>query len=227
MLVTVTERLPIFPLGTVLFPGLILPLHIFEDRYRKLISDLLALPDSVPRRFGVVAIRSGREVGHDGVQALYEVGCTAELRQVQRHSDGRYDVMAVGGGRFTVAALHPAVPGDYLSAEVGMLPEPAGDLAETAIRAAAAFTRYQAALVGMRGEPVVTGDLPNDPVLLSYLIPAAVVMPLNDRQKFLECPDAASRLRLAVETIESELAAIAALPSLPATDITTGGWSPN
>ena len=92
-----TERLPLFPLGTVLFPGLVLPLHIFEPRYRTLVADLVALPESEPRRFGVVAIRAGREVGADGVRALHAVGCTAELRQVQRHEDGRYDIVAFFG----------------------------------------------------------------------------------------------------------------------------------
>jgi len=224
----VTERLPLFPLGTVLFPGLVLPLHIFEPRYRTLVADLVALPESAPRRFGVVAIRAGREVGADGVRALHAVGCTAELRQVQRHEDGRYDIVAVGGTRFTVGTLHPTPPGGYLSGDVTMLDERVGDdAAEAAVATAAAFARYQAALVQLRGEPVVTGDLPNEPLLLSYLVAAAVVVPFNERQRFLETPDAAARLRLARATIARELAAIAVLPSLPATDITTAGWSLN
>ena len=52
-------RLPVFPLGTVLFPGLVLPLHIFEERYRELIQHLIGLPEGMPREFGVVAIRRG------------------------------------------------------------------------------------------------------------------------------------------------------------------------
>ena len=64
-----SDTLPLFPLGTVLFPGLVLPLHIFEDRYRRLIQDLLAGPE--PRRFGVIAIREGRETGITGVTALH------------------------------------------------------------------------------------------------------------------------------------------------------------
>ncbi len=67
-----SETLPLFPLGTVLFPGLLLPLHIFEERYRQLVRDLVRQPE--PRRFGVVAIREGRETGIDGVAALYEIG---------------------------------------------------------------------------------------------------------------------------------------------------------
>lgn len=226
-LAVVTDRLPLFPLGSVLFPGLVMPLHIFEARYRKLVEDLLTVPGEA-RRFGVVAIRAGREVGSAGVQALYGVGCVAELRQAQRHEDGRYDIVGVGGARFRLDVLHPAAEGDYLTGDVTELSEADGDgLDEAVVATAAAFTRYQAALVGLRGEPVVSGELPDDPRLLSYLIAAAVVVPFPERQRFLEAPDTATRLRLALATITRELTAIAALPSLPATDITTAGWSPN
>src|SRR2546423_12156315 len=87
------RELPLFPLGTVLFPGVPLPLHIFEERYRLLVRDLMALPEGASRRFGVVAIREGREVGADGVRALYPVGCTAELRDVEEDDDGRFDLL--------------------------------------------------------------------------------------------------------------------------------------
>ncbi|MGN6174971.1 MAG: LON peptidase substrate-binding domain-containing protein, partial [Streptosporangiaceae bacterium] len=82
-----SETMPLFPLGTVLYPGLVLPLHIFEDRYRQLIRDLLDGPE--PQQFGVIAIRKGRETGVDGISALYEIGCTATMRQVMRRDDGR------------------------------------------------------------------------------------------------------------------------------------------
>jgi Lon protease-like protein len=70
----VSTRLPLFPLGTVLFPGVLLPLHVFEERYRSMVRDLLDAP-AEERRFGVVAIREGREVGADGIRALHAVGC--------------------------------------------------------------------------------------------------------------------------------------------------------
>jgi len=66
------EMLPLFPLGAVLYPGMLLPLHIFEERYRQLVRDLL--DSAEPRRFGVIAIRKGRETGIDGVHSLYETG---------------------------------------------------------------------------------------------------------------------------------------------------------
>src|ERR1700745_1986969 len=98
-----SELLPLFPLGTVLYPGMLLPLHIFEERDRHLVGALLARPE--PRRFGVIAIRKGRETGVDGVQSLYEIGCTATLRRVERHEDGRFDIVTVGTQRFRLLRL--------------------------------------------------------------------------------------------------------------------------
>ena len=92
----VTTRIPLFPLGTVLYPGLMLPLHIFEDRYRQLVRELVDAPEGASRRFGVVAIREGREVGSDGIKALHDIGCMAELRQVEQYEDGRYDIVTTG-----------------------------------------------------------------------------------------------------------------------------------
>jgi len=106
--------MPLFPLGTVLYPGLVLPLHIFEERYRQLVRDLLEGPE--PREFGVIAIRKGRETGVDGVSALYEIGCTAALRQVARHDDGRFDVVTVGTQRFRLLGLDHSRP--YLQGEI-------------------------------------------------------------------------------------------------------------
>jgi Lon protease-like protein len=95
------EVIPLFPLETPLFPGVVLPLQIFEPRYRRLVADLTALPEGVPRRFGVVAIRQGWEVERIApAQALFDVGCTAVLRMVAPQLDGGYRVAAVGGERF-------------------------------------------------------------------------------------------------------------------------------
>src|SRR2546423_9897712 len=119
------EMLPLFPLGAVLYPGMLLPLHIFEERYRQLVRDLLDAPE--PRRFGVIAIRKGRETGVDGVQSLYEIGCTAVLRRVDQHEDGRYDIVAVGAERFRLLGLDQTRP--YLQGEVEILPEEQADAA--------------------------------------------------------------------------------------------------
>jgi Lon protease-like protein len=124
-----SQRLPLFPLGTVLYPGLLLPLHIFEERYRQLVRDLLAEPE--PRQFGVIAIKKGRETGIDGISTLYEVGCTATLRRVVEHPDGRYDLVTLGTDRFRLTGLDESQP--YLQADVEMLPEDTGDDAAAAV----------------------------------------------------------------------------------------------
>src|ERR1700750_422860 len=102
------EMLPLFPLGAVLYPGMLLPLHIFEERYRQLVGDLLDGPE--PRRFGVIAIRKGRETGIYGVRSLYEIGCTATVRRVERHEDGRFDIVTVGTQRFRLVGLDQTRP---------------------------------------------------------------------------------------------------------------------
>ena len=113
-----SESLQLFPLGTVLYPGLLLPLHIFEDRYRQLVRDLLDGPE--PGRFGVIAIRKGRETGVDGISALYEIGCTATLRQVREHDDGRFDLVTAGAQRFRLLGLYDDSR-PYLQGEVDLL----------------------------------------------------------------------------------------------------------
>jgi Lon protease-like protein len=119
------EVIPLFPLGSPLFPGVVLPLEVFEPRYRTLVAELTALPEGAERRFGVVAIRQGWEVERIApAAALYDVGCTAVLRVVAPRADGGYRVVTVGGERFRL--LDVLVPeGDddppYLRARVEWL----------------------------------------------------------------------------------------------------------
>ena len=121
-----TDAIPLFPLGTVLFPGVVLPLHIFEPRYRHLVRDLVAPEAEGRREFGVVGIRQGWEVGTDGVKAMYAVGCTAELRQVQPYDDGRFDIVTVGRRRFRLHSMDTATR-PYLSGDVEWLPDDVGN----------------------------------------------------------------------------------------------------
>jgi uncharacterized protein len=119
------EVIPLFPLGTPLFPGVLLPLQVFEPRYRRLMADLTALPaDSDRRRFGVVAIRQGWEVERIApAEALYDVGCTAALRGVARQADGGYQVVGVGVDRFRLLEVLVADDPPYLQARVEWLRE--------------------------------------------------------------------------------------------------------
>jgi len=221
-----SETVPLFPLGTVLYPGLLLPLHIFEDRYRQLVRDLLEGPE--PRRFGVIAIRKGRETGIDGVSALYEVGCAAVLRRVERYEDGRYDIITAGAERFRLLALDESRP--YLQAEVEWLPEETGDEAAAALAAratAAAFRGYLEALNRRGLAEISVPDLPSEPGPLSYLVAAEVVADLPDRQALLAQPDALRRLEAERELLARETAMIGSLTARPAPDLRYSPYSSN
>jgi Lon protease-like protein len=116
-------EVPLFPLHTVLCPGVALPLHIFEPRYREMTERCLA--EKSP--FGVVLIREGREVGASAL-AIAAIGTLAEIREANRYDDGRFDVLAVGSQRFSVDRVLPSEE-PYLVGEVSPLPEEIGDMA--------------------------------------------------------------------------------------------------
>src|ERR1051325_8756250 len=84
---------------------MVLPLHVFEERYRELVRTLVELPEGARRRFGVVAIRQGWEVGEDAVSALHDVGCGAESRRACRSPDGRYALVRVGPDGFRLRSV--------------------------------------------------------------------------------------------------------------------------
>jgi uncharacterized protein len=211
----VATRLPLFPLNTVLVPGLVLPLHVFEPRYRVLVKALLELPEDAERQFGVIAIRSGREVGADGVRALYPVGCTAELREVTPYADGRYDLVTVGETRFRLVGLDEAAGTPYQTGFVDFLPEQdgEGDLAELTRRVIRRFADYREKL------GVEVTELPQQPQVVSYLVAAAVVLELPERQGLLEQLTTADRLRAELEILRRECALVSAFGSLPAVDL--------
>ncbi|SHN68056.1 hypothetical protein SAMN05660350_01583 [Geodermatophilus obscurus] len=118
------DVIPLFPLGTPLFPGVVLPLQVFEPRYRRLVRDLLELPEGAARCFGVVAIRQGWEVEDVApAKALYDVGCTARLQTVRPQPDGGFRIVAVGGDRFRLLDLVVGEDPPYLQAQVEWLAE--------------------------------------------------------------------------------------------------------
>jgi hypothetical protein len=219
----VATRLPLFPLSSVLVPGLVLPLHVFEPRYRVLVQALLALPEGAPRRFGVVAIRAGREVGVDGVRALHGIGCTAELREVTPFDDGRYDIVAVGESRFRLRAVDTEAGTPYATGLVDLLPEQDGD--DDVVLLARQVTRRFGEYREQLGVEVT--DLPEQPSVVSYLVAAAVVLDLPDRQSLLEQPTTAARLRAELDLLKREKALVGAFRALPAVELTREAVSPN
>jgi Lon protease-like protein len=191
-------ELPLFPLQTVLYPGLPIPLHVFEDRYREMFARIL----DGERRFGVVAIVRGRDVDADAT--YHPVGCLAEVAEVRRHPDGRLDVIARGRSRFRIDGVVQAAP--YIVAEVSTLPEAAGEAAEQrTVKAGRLFTRYVATLLRMAGEQVEPIDIPDDPVAASYLVAAGLQIDLADKQRLLTLPSAAERLAAEASLLRREL----------------------
>jgi Lon protease-like protein len=244
-----SEMLPLFPLSTVLFPGMRLPLHIFEERYRLLAARLLELPE--PRRFGVIAIRQGHEVGEDGVTALHEVGCVATIKQIVPHPDGRYDLAAVGTARFRLLRLDDSLP--YFQGEIEPLPDeeepgddasqapasaagepgsaagevPGGVLGLASRRVQAGFRAYLNALADRGGGVISVADLPEEPVLLSYVVGAAMIIDLPERQSLLAAPTALDRLRRERSLLVRETAMLRATTSRPAPDFAYEQFSQN
>ncbi|MGW1611196.1 LON peptidase substrate-binding domain-containing protein [Streptomyces sp. NPDC002285] len=244
-----TVRLPLFPLNSVLFPGLVLPLNVFEERYRAMMRDLLKTPEEEARRFAVVAIRDGHEVaqsapgmpdptalpdrgpaagfGPDPVKAFHGVGCVADAATIRERADGTFEVLATGTTR--VRLLSVDASGPFLTAELEELPdesgEEAGALAEGVLRA---FRQYQKRLAGARERSLsTTADLPDQPSVVSYLVAAAMMLDTPTKQRLLQSSDIASRLRDELKLLRSETSIIRTLPSLPASDLTRGPTSLN
>lgn len=226
------ETIPLFPLGTVLFPGTLLPLHIFEERYRELVRMLVTREqgaagqsaESGLREFGVVAIRQGWEVGPDAVDALHEVGCTAELRKVTKHPDGRYDIVTVGGRRFQLLGVdsgsHPYLLGtvDWLAGdEPDLDPTGSGSAAARILAGAVGplFEKYVAAAATAGGGRVEPPELPTDPTVLSYLVASVTLLTLEDRQTLLELPSTLQRLQAEVRMLTQETTMLRTLRVVP------------
>jgi Lon protease-like protein len=211
----VSERLPLFPLETVLYPGLVLPLHIFEDRYRQLVQHLSAVPEGAPRRFGVVAIRQGREVGPGESLALHEIGCTAEIHTISPYDDGRYDIITTGATRFRLHSLDDSQA--YLQGDVEFLDEGTGEDANVlAASVEQAFREYESSLLAARRQTTLeVPEMPEDPVLMSYLVAAAMILDTPDKQRLLAAADAAERLRAELALLRRETHILRQLPSLP------------
>lgn len=213
---TLDGVLPLFPLGTVLFPGLVMPLHVFEERYRALVRHLLELPDGSPRVFGVVAIRRGWEVQHvGGAITLHDVGCTAEVRQITAHPDGRFDLVTVGRSRFSITRI-VADDAPYLQAEVSYLPEESGDEAKVDRLGPQVLAAFRAYLRLIRTDAAEIGEqLPDNPLVLSHLIAATASLTLAERQHLLALPDTAGRLRAELDLMHREIGLLSQVRAVP------------
>ena len=186
------RRLRLFPLNSVLFPGAVLNLHIFEPRYKQMINECLESGEG----FGVTLIAEGAEAGDPNVLP-HDVGSIAEIVDVQPLPFGRYFISTVGRNRFRIREVISREP--YLIAEVDELEEPEqyGDREVDELLPAVLerFEEYLAMLVEFSGQES-TIDLPDDdPLSTSYLIGDMLQVAERVKQRLLELADTKARLR--------------------------------
>lgn len=223
---TVSTQTPLFPLNTVVFPGAVIPLYIFEDRYRRMMSDLLEIKDPLERRFGILTIREGYEVGDHGRQSLYTMGTLAQLNEVEQESDGTYHIEVTALARIQV--IETSQEREYLTGQIEMVEESHVQVPQEIIdQTTNVFQRYRTHMAGVFGSQVMAGSLPSDASYLSYALAAECLLTLPQKQSLLEESDVETRLRRLNEYISAELRAMQAIPSLPATEVARTRWSPN
>jgi uncharacterized protein len=199
-------EVPLFPLNTVLFPGMHLPLHIFEERYKELVAD--CLPGDRP--FVIALIDSGPEVG--GAARPHMVGTTALIRDVERLPEGRYNLTAVGQERIRILDLKMSRP--YLQGLV----EPArasGEAAPEAKESAARLwpwiVRYVKGLSRVVETAIPLPPATPDPLTVAYLVPVFLNVPADERQELLETDNVTELLEHERYLLRREIALLKAM----------------
>ncbi|MEW5957479.1 MAG: LON peptidase substrate-binding domain-containing protein, partial [Chloroflexota bacterium] len=179
-------KLPLFPLNVVLFPGMMLPLHIFEERYKIMIQE--CIDDQQP--FGVILAKSDRAQAPNvaGLVSddIYGVGTTAHITAVEKMRDGRMNLMAVGQERFIVKDIFPSAD-DFLVGQVDPFPMSGSDDSEIVGLMTHKLRQLVKVYIGhlgdAAGEDLSEAVLPPDPTGLAFLAGAAMQGPLSDKQK--------------------------------------------
>ena len=193
------ERIPLFPLHTLLLPHTDLGLHVFEQRYRDLVSECLGKD----REFGVVLIKRGNEVG--GPADPYPVGTAAVIAGYARLPDGRYLLEVEGTRRFRI--LSHSANGSYPAAEVEWLPEPIGNFGH-ARHASMDVDSLFAAYRIRGGDGDLPVKLPVDPVSRSYVVASLLRIDAYEKQRLLEAASADERLKDEIEILRREIAVL-------------------
>lgn len=182
-------ELPLFPLQTVLFPGMPLALHIFEPRYRQMVDECMR----GRQPFGVVLIREGEAVG-DALVEPFPIGCTADIAQMQPLEDGRMQLLVIGRDRFRILQLHHDQP--YLTGTVEFFPlREGGPENKTAVAALRPWVEEYLSLLSEAGELEFDATrLPSEPETLAYLAATVLQVPVLEKQALLAEPVAANLL---------------------------------
>lgn len=200
-------ELPLFPLNTVLFPGMPLPLHIFEDRYKQMINN--CLEEKGP--FGVVLIRNGKEALGPLAQP-HSIGCTARIVEVQKLSDGRMNITSVGERRFRIISLNYDSP--YLIGNVEYYPLDEGD-SEQLLKVAGSLVpkvkQYMHILNEVEEIDLDPEHLPGDPLILAHLSAVLLQIPTEKKQELLTSASALDLLNSANQIYRREIAFMRAM----------------
>jgi Lon protease-like protein len=193
-----SRRLRLFPLNSVLFPGAVLNLHIFEPRYQQMISECLESGEG----FGVALIADGAEAGDPNVQP-HDIGSVAEIVDVQPLPFGRYYISTVGGNRFRIREVVSREP--YLVADVEMIEEPQPpedrEIDELLPAVRQLFNEYLNMLVEFSGQESDIA-LPDDPQRTSFVIGDMLQVAERVKQRLLEVVDTKARLRAEFDFLE-------------------------
>lgn len=207
-------ELPLFPLNTVLFPGMPLALHIFEDRYKLMIGK--CVQERQP--FGVVLIKQGVEV-LGPLAKPHSVGCIAQITQFKRLEHGRLNIEAIGQERFRISSLDDRLP--YLVGQVERHPLTGDDPARQAIEAELLrpwVMRYLELLPQADDIDFESSQLPDEPDVLAYLAATVLQMPPEQKQPFLAIDETIGLLTNLRRAYRREVALMKRLVDQPEVD---------
>lgn len=192
-----SRTLPLFPLGTVLFPGVVLPLHVFEERYKLMIRRCL----ESDRRLGIVLIRKGWEVGEAAIP--FDVGTLARITRVETLSDGKLNLAVAGERRFRIRRLLAGEP--YARADVEVLEDGPLTVSDSVIAGVRQqFTEYVQTLRRLSRRVQGPVRLPDGPVEISHAVGANLQINRTEQQALLEQP-VGPRLVQELEILRREL----------------------
>jgi len=192
-------ELPLFPLNVVLFPGMVLPLHIFEPRYRLMVTEC----QREGKPFGVVLAKPESEHMRE---EPYLVGTMAEIRELDKLEDGRFNIIAVGLQRFRILSQHRAKP--YLSGLVELyedISESEQKLGIAAKQARDLFNTYLRVLFEAAGKKTMQVNLPTMPEELSHFIAYLLDMEVEQKQQLLEFTSTLRRLQEEITVLRREV----------------------
>ncbi|HIA75380.1 MAG TPA: peptidase S16 [Dehalococcoidia bacterium] len=194
------QKIPLFPLSTVLFPGGTIPLQIFEDRYHSMVQDCL----DTDSKFGVVLIKEGQEVGGNAVP--HQVGTLAKITKIRKLPQNRLYLTAVGETRFNIIELFQDKA--YLEGLVEIHnPPPEEDIEEQSLKKAqTAASRHLEAIVSMNGGWVKKAQtpLPTDPDQLSFFLAQLIQGSNKVRQTILEEASIEKRIEICLFHLQTE-----------------------